>query len=160
VDTRLGKLADGECDGIVLALAGLRRLGRDSEVAFALDLDDMTPAPGQGALALEGRSDELEIAERAGAVTDHDALVELTAERTVVRDLGATCNTPVGVVARLGNGELRIDGFAGLPDGSAWVRDSVVGDPEQPVAVGHALAEQMLAVGARGLLARAEAESA
>jgi hydroxymethylbilane synthase len=157
VDTRLRKLADGECDGIVLALAGLRRLGRESEAAFSFDVEDMTPAPGQGALALEGREGEDELDERAGAITDRSALVELTAERAVVGLLGASCHTPVGVVARLGDGELRMEGFAGMPDGSSWVRDAVTGDPDQPVAVGNALAERMLGAGAGTLLAQAEA---
>jgi hydroxymethylbilane synthase len=160
VDTRLRKLADGECDGIVLALAGLRRLGRESEAAFSFGVEDMTPAPGQGALALEGREGEDELDERAGAITDRSALVELTAERAVVGLLGASCHTPFGVVARLGDGELRMEGFAGMPDGSSWVRDAVTGDPDQPVAVGNALAERMLGAGAATLLAQAQAEAA
>jgi len=89
----------------------------------------------------------------------HRALVELTAERAAVATLGATCDTPVGVCARLEGDGLTLQGFAGLPDGSEWVRDRVEGDPGQPAALGEALAERMLAAGAGEVLARAAAAS-
>ena len=157
VDTRLRKLAAGECDGIVLALAGLRRLGLDGEAAFRFALDELTPAPGQGALALQARAGDGPAIDAAAAITDRRALIELTAERAAVAALEASCNTPVGLCARLGDAELEIHGFAGLPDGSEWVRDVVAGDPDQPAALGDALAERMLAAGAGELLRRAEA---
>jgi len=157
VDTRLRKLEEEAHDGIVLAVAGLHRLGRGGEVAFAFELDQMTPAPGQGSLALEARRDDGGSAGEAARISDHDALVELTAERAAVVMLDATCQTPVGVCARLDGGELTLHGFAGLPDGSEWVRDRVAGDGEQPAALGQALADRMLAAGARDILERAEA---
>jgi hydroxymethylbilane synthase len=156
VDTRLRKLEEEAYDGMVLAAAGLRRLGREDEIAFAFGLEELTPAPGQGSLALEARRDDEAAAAAAARISDHDALVELTAERTAVVALDATCETPVGVCARLGGGELTVYGYAGLPDGSEWVRDRVRGDPEQPAALGAALAERMIAAGARDVLARAE----
>jgi hydroxymethylbilane synthase len=159
VDTRLRKLAAGECDGVVLALAGLRRLGRAGEVAFALAIDEMTPAAGQGALAIQARGGDRPAAEAAASITGRSALVELTAERAAVSALGATCNTPIGICARLDGGNLVVIGFAGLADGSEWVRDRVAGDSAQPAALGEALAERMLAAGARELLARAEEEA-
>jgi hydroxymethylbilane synthase len=155
VDTRLRKLTEGKYDGIVLAAAGLRRLGREAEISFRFDLDELTPAPGQGSLALEARRGDGSAAATAARISDHDALVELTAERAVVVALDASCQTPVGVCARLDAGELVIHGYAGLPDGSEWVRDRVAGDPEQPVALGESLAERMLAAGARDILDRA-----
>jgi hydroxymethylbilane synthase len=157
VDTRLRRLADGDYDGVVLAAAGLRRLGRESEISFTFGLEELTPAPGQGSLAIEVRRDDDSAAGEAARISDHDALVELTAERTVVTVLEASCQTPVGVCARLGGGELVVHGYAGLPDGSEWVRDRVAGDPEQPAALGQALAGRMLAAGARDILRRAEA---
>lgn len=157
VDTRLRKLAEGECDGIVLAVAGLRRLSREAEIAFGFELEQLTPAAGQGSLALEARRADSATAAKAAAISDHDALVELTAERAAVSAIGATCHTPVGLCARLEDGGLSIHGFAGLPDGSEWVRDRISGDPEQPAALGEALAERMLAAGAREILERAEA---
>lgn len=158
VDTRLRKLADGDYDGIVLAAAGLHRLGREQEISFTFELDELTPAPGQGSLAIESRrNDDLAAAGEAARISDHDALVELTAERAAVAVLEASCQTPIGICARLAAGELVLHGYAGLPDGSEWVRDLVTGDPEQPAALGEALGERMLAAGAREILERAEA---
>ena len=157
VDTRLRKLAEGEYDGIVLAAAGLHRLGREAEISFRFGLEELTPAGGQGSLALEARRSDPEVAAEAARISDHDALVELTAERAAIARLEATCHTPVGVCARLGQGELEIFGYAGDSDGSDWVRDRLSGDPEQPAALGEALAERMLAAGAREILRRAEA---
>lgn len=110
VDTRLRKLAEGELDAIVLAAAGLKRLGREDEVSFALSAEVMTPAAGQGALVLQTRiagnesdaTPEFEEAARtAAAIGDEKALRELTAERAVVSLLDATCATPIGVHARI-----------------------------------------------------------
>jgi hydroxymethylbilane synthase len=157
VDTRLRKLETGECEGLVLALAGLRRLGRGDAAAFAFRIDEMTPAAGQGALALQARAADRSTAAAAASITDRRALVELTAERAAVAALGATCNTPIGICARLGDGPLELHGFAGLADGSEWVRDRIAGDPDQPAALGEALAERLRAAGAGELLERAEA---
>jgi hydroxymethylbilane synthase len=157
VDTRLAKLASTSLSGIVLAAAGLRRLGREDAIAFRFDEDEMTPAAGQGALALEAREGDAEAAAAAAAITDEDALVELTAERTVVGALEATCNTPVGIRARREPDRLTVDGFVGLPDGSRWVRDSLWGDPDQPGALGLQLAEDLLNAGAAAILRQAEA---
>src|SRR5207247_2928839 len=99
VDTRLGKLAAGEYDGIVLAAAGLRRLGRESQVGFSFEAEELTPAPGQGSLALEARAGDAGSAAAAASLTDRGAPVELTAERAAVVGLGATCRTPVGIWA-------------------------------------------------------------
>ena len=155
VDTRLKKLREREYDAIVLARAGLDRLGVDE--GAPVEAAVLTPAPGQGSLALESRSDNSEIAELAAAVTDVRALVELTAERAAVTALDATCHTPVGAHARLGEERLTIEGYAGLPDGSAWIRDRLDGDAADPSALGRELGERMLAAGAGELLAQAEA---
>jgi hydroxymethylbilane synthase len=157
VDTRLRKRSEGEFEGVVLAAAGLRRLGREGEIAFRFGVEEMTPAAGQGSLALESRREDAEVAAAAARISDHDTLIELTAERAAVSGIGATCRTPVGICARLEGAELVLLGYAGLPDGSEWVRDRVAGDPEQPVALGEALAERMLAAGARQILERSEA---
>ena len=157
VDTRLRKLAEGDYDGIVIAAAGLRRLGRESEISFTFAISELTPAPGQGSLAIEARRDDASAAAEAARISDHDALVELTAERAAVVALNASCQTPIGVCARIGDDELVLHGYAGLPDGSEWVRDRVAGDREQPVALGEALAERMLVAGAGDILERAGA---
>lgn len=155
VDTRLAKLEAGDFDGIVLASAGLGRLGRGHEIAFRFSLEQMTPAPGQGCLALEGRAADAEAAAAAGRISDAGALTELTAERVVVRALSASCETPIGVCARLDGDQLSLHGYAGLPDGSEWVRDRVAGPAVEPAALGEALAERLLAAGAGEILERA-----
>lgn len=175
VDTRLGKLAEGELDAIVLAAAGLRRLGREDEVSFSIPAEAMTPAAGQGALVLQTREDDTEAIAAATATGDETALRELTAERAVVALLDATCATPIGVHARVGtpteeapraggraddgvgSPSLVVEAFVGLPDGSEWIRDRVEGDPEEPAAAGALLAERLLSAGAREILDRAEA---
>ena len=155
VDTRLRKLREREYDAIVLARAGLDRLGVDE--GEAIDSVILTPAAGQGCLALEARSDDGTIRQLAERLTDRRALVELTAERAVVTALDATCHTPVGANAQLGGEALTLDGYVGLPDGSAWIRDRVEGEGDDPSALGRELAERMLAAGAGALLAQAEA---
>lgn len=156
VDTRLRKLSEGDYQGIVLAAAGLYRLNRDSEISFRFGIDELTPAGGQGSLALEARRSDTEAAAEAARISDHDALIELTAERAAIARLEATCHTPVGVCARLGDGSLEMFGYTGDPDGADWVRDRLSGDPEQPAALGETLAERMLAAGAREILRRVE----
>lgn len=140
VPTRLGKLDAGECDALLLAAAGLRRLGLGDRIGALLDPAVFVPAPGQGIIAVEGRSVPEEI-------VDADAQRALSLERAVVEALGATCDTPVGC---------HFDGtalhaFAGMPDGSAWLRDSVVAS-EDPAGL---LVQRLESMGARDLLARA-----
>jgi hydroxymethylbilane synthase len=156
VDTRLGKLGRGEHDGIVLAAAGLKRLGREGEVSFAIPAAAMTPAAGQGALVLQARADDADAIAAAAAIGDQTALAELSAERAVVALLDATCATPVGVHAQLDGTRLGIEAFVGLPDGSEWIRDRVEGTTEEPAAAGALLAERLLSAGARDILDRAE----
>jgi hydroxymethylbilane synthase len=155
VDTRLEKLAGGAYDAIVLAAAGLARLGRQAEVSFAFTLEQITPAAGQGCLAIEARTDDSLAGAAAGQITDRAALTELTAERAAVVALEADCDTPVGVCARFEGEQLVLLGYAGLPDGSEWVRDRIAGDPEQPGALGDELGRRMLAAGAREILEQA-----
>jgi hydroxymethylbilane synthase len=154
VDTRLGRLADGGFDALVLAAAGLERLGRDEGVPIPARA--MTPAAGQGCLALEARSDDARARELGARITHRQSLQALTAERALVSELGATCNTPVGAHARVGEGAARLEAFAGLPDGSTWVRDSLEGDAARPAELGREVAKRMVAAGAGDLLADAE----
>ena len=157
VDTRLRKLAEGELDAIVLAAAGLRRLGREGEASFAIPTETMIPAAGQGALVLQIRSSDEAAIEAAAAIGDETALLELTAERAVVALLDATCATPIGVHATVEAGRIAVEAFVGLPDGSEWIRDRVEGEVEEPAAAGALLAERLIGTGAREILDRAEA---
>ena len=156
VDTRLRKLEEGGLDAIVLAAAGLRRLGREAEIGFPLPTEVMLPAAGQGALALQVRGEDEETGEAAAAIGDLKAMRELTAERTVVALLEATCASPLGAHARILGDRIVIDAFVGLPDGSEWLRDRVEGEADQPALAGAELVRRLLAAGARELLDRAE----
>jgi len=156
VDTRLRKLEEGELDAIVLAAAGLRRLGREAEIGFAIPTDRMVPAAGQGALALQVRADDEATADTTAAINDMRAMRELTAERTVVALLAATCASPLGAHARVKGARIAIDVFVGLPDGSEWLRDRLEGDAEEPSLAGAELVQRLLGAGARDLLDRAE----
>lgn len=152
VDTRLSKLAAGEVDGLVLAMAGLERLGREAEISFAFEPSQMTPAAGQGALVVQARLNGTGVSE-AEQIGDRDSLITLTAERAAVVASGADCDSPVGFHARLSGDLLLVDGFAGREDGSVWLRDGVEGDPARPEELGRELALRMSAAGMSGILA-------
>jgi hydroxymethylbilane synthase len=156
VDTRLRKLAEGELDAIVLAAAGLRRLGREAEISFEIPIDRMIPAAGQGALALQVRTDDEATTDAAAAIGELRAMRELTAERTIVALLEATCASPLGAHARIVGARIAIDAFVGLPDGSEWLRDHHEGSAEEPALAGAELVQRLLGAGARELLDRAE----
>jgi hydroxymethylbilane synthase len=150
VDTRLRKLAAGEADVLVLAAAGLHRLNRRHEAGGALAGEVFVPAPGQGTIAVQGRTGSA-AAEAAAAISHAGTLAALRAERAAVRELDASCHTPVGVHAD----GARIRGFAGLPDGSSWLVDELEWDGRE--ARGTELGRRMLAAGAADLLRAAEA---
>lgn len=162
VDTRLRKLADGEADAIVLAAAGLRRLGREHEIGGVLD--ELIPAPGQGALLVQGRADDTSWGPLR-ALVDAPSQTAVVAERALARALGASCHTPLGACASLAGASsdpavgtpptgVRLRAWVGLPDGSEWISDELAGRFDE---AGEQLAERMIAVGARDLLERAEA---
>jgi hydroxymethylbilane synthase len=144
VDTRLRKRAEGACDALVLAAAGLRRLGRAAEIGGLLDPAIFVPAPGQGILALEGRA-------IPAGVVDGAAQAALSAERRVVEALGATCDTPVGAY----HDGTALHAFVGLPDGSAWIRDRIVTTGGDGDAAADLIVDRLDTLGARELLAQA-----
>jgi hydroxymethylbilane synthase len=161
VDTRLTKLEKGRGESgitaIVLAMAGLERLGYLREVGCALD--ELVPAPGQGTLVLETRAEDAETRTALSAIDDPHVAASLAAERALARALGASCNTPLGAHAVLADdGGMTLRAFLGLPDGSAWLRDELT-DPlgASPERLGEEVAERMRAAGADELLAACEA---
>jgi hydroxymethylbilane synthase len=157
VDTRLEKLGAGEFDGLVLAAAGMRRLGRAEQISFALELDELVPSPGQGALAIEAPHAKDRPVTAAESITDRGALGTLSAERALVAALDASCNTPLGAHATLERGGMmRLRAFCGLPDGSEWLRDELEVDASDPEGLGNALADRLKSAGAADILARAE----
>jgi hydroxymethylbilane synthase len=158
VDTRLRKLEDGAADALVLAHAGLERLGRTDEAGAVLDPEWFVPAPGQGALALEARADDDDVRAALATLHDSDAAAGLAAERALAAGLGGSCHTPIGGHAAAAAGDrLSLRAFVGLPDGSAWVRDVVEGSAGEPERLGREAAARLLAAGARDLLDAAEA---
>jgi hydroxymethylbilane synthase len=157
VDTRLRRLGEDGLHAIVLARAGLQRLGREQEIGAVLDPERFVPAPGQGVLALEGRADDARVRESVEKITDADAFACLLAERAVARALSATCHTPLGAHAvPAGCGCLNLRAWVGLPDGSAWTRDESLGGFYDPETLGRRVAERLNAAGAGELLRRAE----
>jgi hydroxymethylbilane synthase len=157
VDTRIRKVGEGEFDAVVLARAGVARLGRLDEVTEVLDPLQMLPAPGQGALAVECRtSDTVLVAEVRGALDDVRSRAAVTAERAVLAALEAGCSAPVGAMAEVAEGddgdELWVRAVALSHDGAVAVRRSATGSPEDAAGVGLRLAEEMLADGASTLI--------
>jgi hydroxymethylbilane synthase len=152
VDTRLRRLADGDFDAIVLAVAGLQRLGRAD--AATATLDALVPAAGQGVLALTARAGDEAARAAAEGLSDPATLTCLRAERALVRALDADCHTPVGAHATLGGAGLELRAFVGREDGSAWVRDELAGAADAPEALGAAVAARLLAAGAAEVLGR------
>jgi hydroxymethylbilane synthase len=152
VDTRLRKLVDGQADALILAAAGLNRLGRAAEIGGVLD--ELVPAAGQGALALQVRSADAATRATVAALADADSQSCVLAERELTRALGASCQTAVGAHARSSGAQVELRGWVGLLDGSEWISDSVVAAAGE---VGALVAQRMLALGAAELMARVEA---
>jgi len=145
VDTRLRKLEDGDYDAIVVAAAGLERLGRGDA---GTPLDELVPASGQGCLAVTTRAGEESL---VAEIDDPAAARALGAERALVRALEADCHTPVGAYAQaVGADVLRLRAFVGAADGSAWIRDELEGS--EPERLGAAVAQRLLSAGAREVL--------
>lgn len=152
IDTRLRKLDRGECEGLVLALAGLKRLGYESRATKIFSPREMCPAVGQGALAIEARKDDSRILE-ALAPLDHAPTRAVTrAERAALRELGGGCEWPIAAHAWPEEECLRSVGVVASPDGSRIFRATASGVSEQPESLGKLLAEDLLKQGAGSLL--------
>jgi hydroxymethylbilane synthase len=157
VDTRIAKVRSGELDAVVLARAGLARLGRLDEVTEVLDPIQVLPAPGQGALAVECRCADTElVALLATALDDPHSRAAVECERVVLAELEAGCSAPVGALAEIAEGddgeELWVRAVAMSPDGALAVRRSATGSASDPIALGRALAAEMIADGAHDLI--------
>ena len=152
VDTRLRKLADGEFDAIVLARAGLARLGRADEATEILDPMLMLPAPAQGALAVECRTDDDALREVLAALDDHETRAAVTAERALLAELEAGCSAPIAALAEVAEGdhgpEIYLRGAAFSPDGSVSIRLSRTGTLADAAEVGRSLARDLRDEGA------------
>ncbi len=150
VDTRLRRVEEGRCDAVVVAAAGLARLGLLERAGELLDPVAFVPAAGQGALALEARADDGRARALAAALHDPEAALALRAERAFLARLGAGCQVPAGAYARREGERLVIEGMLASPDGALFLRDREVapaGDPEAAAAAGALLAGRLLARG-------------
>ncbi len=158
VDTRMGKVASGEVDAVVLARAGLARIGRLSAVTETLDPIQVLPAPAQGALAVECRSDDTRVRELLAALDDPAARACVAAERAVLAALEAGCSAPVAAHAELteaedGSAELWLRASVTAIDGSDSVRDSISGPATEAESLGRQLAAELLDRDAAALMA-------
>ncbi len=156
VDTRIGKVRTGEYDAVVLARAGLARIGRLDDATEVLDPLQMLPAPGQGALAVECRTGDPDLVAELAELDDPHTRAAVEAERAVLATLEGGCSAPVGALAEIVEGddgdEIWVRAVALSPDGGLTVRRSASGAPADAVGVGNRLASEMLADGATQLM--------
>lgn len=153
VQTRLRKLDDGEFEAIILAAAGLQRLGLEQRITAALAPEEMLPAVGQGALAIEHVATRSEVAALLAPLHDDITAACVGAERALSRTLAGSCNVPLAGYAELSDSRLRLRGFVGAPDGSRHVRSEIAGKATEAEALGIELAAQLKVQGAADILA-------
>ena len=150
VDTRLRKLESGEYDAIILASAGLRRLGRTERICQVLPVARMCPAAGQGALAIESRAGDEEVRQALSFCDDARARAETRCERALLARLGGGCQVPIGANAKWHDGKLHLEAIVASPDGQSLVRESLDGaDPQQ---LGEQAAQKLLDRGGAAIL--------
>ena len=152
VDTRLQKLQDGGYDAVVLACAGLERLGLQDRITLRLPLEEMVPAPGQGALAIATRRGDTPINRLVAPLHHRPSALAVGAERAFLMRVGGGCNSPVAVHAALDRGVVRIEGLVAAPDGSTVIREAVAQAPHAAEEAATSLADRILARGGRAIL--------
>lgn len=159
VPTRLQKFDGSDLDGMVLAYAGMKRLGSVERVTQIIPTDLMLPAVGQGAIAVEIRQNDPGIETMIAKLDHPETRIAVTAERAFLRELEGGCQVPIGALAVMDGDELRLDGFVGSLDGSVCFRESAQGRADDAEATGVRLAEAMIARGARELLSSVRADA-
>jgi hydroxymethylbilane synthase len=152
LDTRLRKLEERACHALIVAAAGMERLGMERRITERIPFEICLPAPGQGAIAVEGREDDTQSLALARAIDDPAAHAEARAERALVEALGADCQVPLGALARCEQGCLTLEAVVAAPDGRNLVRARAEGDPGKPEQLGNEGAEQLRAGGAEEIL--------
>ena len=152
VDTRVRKLDEGQYDALILASAGLIRLGLETRISAAISTEEMLPAVGQGAIAIEIRADD-EVAVAATSKLNHrETELACRAERAFLRSLGGGCQFPIAAHAVVEGDLLTLEGLVAKPDGSAFIRDQLAGQPGRPEEIGSKLGDLLLQRGAGELL--------
>lgn len=152
VGTRIRRMEEHGWDGVILAVAGLRRLGLEGRITQVLHPTVMTPAPGQGALAIQARRDDRRTLARLVPLNDPDARATVDAERSLSQQLGGDCNVPLGAYAAIQDGVLRLDACVADPDGTTVLRESGFGDASHPQAIARGVAQKLLDKGAQRIL--------
>lgn len=152
VDTRLGKLDAGDCDAMILAAAGLERLGLAARIRARLAPEEMLPAIGQGIVGIECAAERADVIDLVRPLEHAPTRLALDAERAFSAGLGASCRSPVAAHATLEGGVLRLSGLVGAQDGVTVFTDSVAGPPAEGARLGAELAARLVAAGAGGLL--------
>ena len=152
VDTRLRKVDEGEYDALVLAVAGLKRLGYEGRIWVRIPHDECVPAPGQGIVAVEARLGDAALAAALGSINHGETAACFEAERAVVSALGGGCQLPLGAVAVHAGDRLEMQGIVASPDGARHVRARAEGDASQPAELGAQLAAALAAAGAIAIL--------
>ena len=152
VDTRLAKLDRGEYDAIVLAAAGLVRLGLAGRIAARLEADEMLPAPGQGALGIECLADRAEVTALLAPLADSATSACVRAERTVSRLLGGSCTLPLAAFAEITNNQLRLRALVASPDGKRVIRSELEAGAADPEDLGERVAQDLRRQGAEEIL--------
>jgi hydroxymethylbilane synthase len=156
VDTRLRKLDEGQYDALILAAAGLRRLGLKDRVSFVIPTEQMLPAVGQGALGLQTRDDNVDVNEVVARLNHPNTRLACLAERALLRKLGGGCQLPIAAHAVVSGEELVLDGLVSSRDGQAIVRNQVRGSANDAELIGSELAQRLVSDGALELLERNE----
>lgn len=154
VDTRLRKLDEGQYDALILASAGLRRLGLGHRISVALPPQVCTPAPGQGALGLELRANDEATRAYVEALNDAAARARVAAERALMDAVGGGCSIPLGAYAELEEDRLELLAVLAAPDGTRLIRERGTGSASDPIVLGREVAERLLAAGGREVLER------
>jgi len=152
VDTRIRKLDEGQYDALILASAGLVRLGLHDRISLRIPISHMLPAVGQGAIAIETRSDDDFAIETTRKLDHCETRLACLAERAFLRGLGGGCQLPIAAHARLEGELLKLDGLVAKPDGSKRLQESISGPPETAEALGASLAATLMERGAGALL--------
>lgn len=152
IDTRLKKIETENLAGVVLAAAGLKRLGYAKTVTQFLPTEIILPAVGQGALGLQVRENDADLIALCAKLNHQATAVEVTAERSYLKALGGGCRLPIAAYGLIENGRLTLEGLVAAPDGTAWIRDKVRGGLNEAETMGQKLAEIILEKGGRQLL--------
>ncbi len=152
VDTRIKKLKEDNLDGIILATAGLKRLGYEEKISEKIDFDTILPSVGQGAICVEAREDDLDILNILSKINDEETNFIVTAERAFLKKLEGGCQVPIACMGKIENGELLLKGLVATLDGKKIIEDSVSGEREKANSIGLELADKLIKKGAKNIL--------